>query len=111
MVRYRSASSVIPSLDSVMMLSPSSRSLTFGDGVSGGKTRMKSDAKRLISGQRIPRKVKNLTGSSSVVSSNVVWKYRNDENDARQREDSPTRESGSDSESVGWAGKESEAVA
>jgi len=63
---------------------------------------MKVALNRPMTGQRIPRNVRNLTGSSSVSrEGKVVWKYFKEEKVARHSEERPTKERGRERERVG----------
>lgn len=69
--------------------------------------RIKRAPKRLIPGDKSPRKNKNLTGSRSPVEGEM--KIRRDEKEERAREERPMSESGSERDSVGWVGNERDA--
>jgi hypothetical protein len=70
---------------------------------------MNMEPKRLMSGQRTPRKVRNLTGSRSE-SGGGDWKIDSVEKDERNSEERPTSESGRERDRVGCVGKERDAV-
>lgn len=69
--------------------------------------RIKSAPKRLTLGDKSPRKNKNLTGSRSPVEGEM--KIRRDEKEERASEERPMSESGTERDSVGCVGKESDA--
>jgi hypothetical protein len=82
-----------------------------GSGATVGKTFIKHAPKRLMMGERIPRKTMYLTAfSSGLAWAERVEKYGREEKDARKREERPMNESGMERASVGYAGNEREAV-
>lgn len=92
----------VPSSWAVVWMSCSS-----SGGVVGCMIRIKSAPKRLTLGDKSPRKNKNLTGSRSPVEGEM--KIRREEKEERAREERPMSESGTERDSVGWVGKESDA--
>lgn len=83
-------------------------SCSNGGGAVGCMIRIKRAPKRLTLGDKSPRKNKNLTGSRSPVEGEM--KMRREEKEERAREERPMSESGTERDSVGWVGKESDAL-